>query len=169
MQQRLYLARHAHALDFAPRDEDRPLSSKGLRQCERLANGLVGKDLIKVDTIWRSGLIRANETAAALAAGLELTVPTLEKSGLAPYDDPSSIAAQLNQLDESCLVVGHDPNLSRLASHLLVGDDRFQRVVFPKASILCLSRIRSGGQATPWQIEWHLNHKHFKEIAEPSD
>ncbi len=159
MLQHLYLVRHAHALDDAPSDALRPLSPKGHRQCDRLVKAFAHKDLIQVSAIWQSGLQRAYE---ALAQGLELPAPLTQKDGLAPYDDPTAIAQQLNALDHSCLVAGHEPNLSQLASLLLAGDGSFQCVIFPKASILCLSRMKVGAQATPWQIEWHLNHKHFK-------
>ncbi|EDY82861.1 phosphohistidine phosphatase SixA [Verrucomicrobiia bacterium DG1235] len=162
MLQHLYLVRHAHALDDAPCDELRPLSPKGHKQCKRLVKAFAGKNQIEVDAIWQSGLVRAYETAEVLASGLELTAPLTQKDGLAPCEDPSPIAAQLDALNHNCLVAGHEPNLSYLASLLLTGNGDFQRVIFPKASILCISRMKVATQATPWQIEWHLNHKHFR-------
>ncbi|MBK1878166.1 phosphohistidine phosphatase SixA [Pelagicoccus mobilis] len=162
MLQHLYLVRHAHALDDAPSDELRPLSPKGHKQCARLVKGFSKNRLIQVDTIWQSGLVRAYETAEALATGLELDAQLTQKDGLAPFDNPIAIATQLNELSLSCLVAGHEPNMSYLASLLLTGNGDFQRVVFPKASILCLSRMKVGSQSTDWQIEWHLSHKHFK-------
>lgn len=158
----LYLARHAHAEDDAESDELRPLSLKGHRQMQRLVDGLDGKELLLPEVIWQSGLLRAAETAAALHQSLFPKIPIAKKSGLAPEDDPAPLLPQINRLEASCLVVGHEPNLSRLASLLLAGDDSFERVVFAKASILCLSRLKIGSQSTPWQIEWHLNHAFFK-------
>lgn len=162
MNQHLYLVRHAHAHDDAPSDELRPLSPKGHKQCHRLVKGLSHNKLIQADAIWHSGLVRARETAEALATGLQLDAPLTPKDGLAPFDNPTRIAAQLNELSLHCLVAGHEPHLSALASQLLTRTLDFQRITFPKASILCLSRMKVGSQATPWQIEWHLNHKHFK-------
>ena len=162
MLQHLYLVRHAHALDDAPSDELRPLSPKGHKQCARLVKGFSKTQLIQVDTVWQSGLVRAYETADALTSGLQLDAQLTQKDGLAPFDNPLVIAAQLKELSLNCLVAGHEPNLSCLASLLLTGRTDFQRVVFPKASILCLSRMKVGAQSTDWQIEWHLNHKHFK-------
>ncbi len=162
MLQHLYLVRHAHALDDSPSDALRPLSPKGHRQCARLVKAFGKNEMIKVSAIWHSGLVRAFETADSLARGLSLRAPLTQKDGLAPCDDPTALAEQLNTLNHGCLVAGHEPNLSYLASLLIAGDGSFQRIVFPKASVLCLSRITAGTQATPWQIEWHLSHKHFK-------
>ncbi|MBC2606988.1 phosphohistidine phosphatase SixA [Pelagicoccus albus] len=162
MQQTIYIARHAHALDEAPSDALRPLSEKGHKQCARLVQGLRKTSLLSVSEVWHSGYLRAEQTASALANGLGLPLPHLQKDGLTPYDHPRSIAEKINQTHENFLLAGHEPNLSHLASLLLSGRDDFQAVIFPKASILCLSRMKVGSQATPWQIEWHLNHKHYK-------
>lgn len=162
MPQYLYLVRHAHALDDAPSDELRPLSPKGHKQCQRLVRGLSPTGLVAVDTLWHSGLLRARETAEALVEGLQLSAPMTRKKALAPAGDPAAVARQLNALSVNCLVAGHEPNLSFLASLLLAGHTEFQRLVFAKASILCLSRLNAGNQSTSWQIEWHLHHKCFK-------
>lgn len=162
MQISLYLARHAHAEDDAASDEVRPLSAKGHRQMERLVNGLAGKDLLLPEVVWQSGLLRAQQTALALQEGLFPRLPMIKKRGLAPFDDPAAVRSQIEHLAQCCLVVGHEPNLSRLTSLLLAGDASFERVIFPKASILCLSRLKTSGSATPWQIEWHISHQFFK-------
>ncbi len=162
MQRYLYIARHAHALDDAASDAERALSPKGYKQMARLAKGLDAKELFHPETVWHSGLLRARQTAETLLEGLQIHIPLAQKDGLAPYDEPADIADELNALDKDCLVVGHQPNLSLLASLLLLGGGAFQGIVFAKASVLCLSRIKVGAQATPWQIEWHLSHKFFK-------
>ncbi len=161
MQQFLYLVRHAHASN-AERDEERPLSSKGERQMDRICAAFHGKSLIAPSLVWQSSLLRAQETAARLMEGLEITAPVKTIDGLAPYDDPIEIAESIDQSDENLLVVGHEPNLSSLAAHLVSGTQTLECVVFPKASILCLGRLNIGSQVTPWQIEWHINHRLFK-------
>ncbi len=162
MQIYLYIVRHAHALDDAPTDEERPLSEKGWRQTARLCKGLKGKSLITPSEIWHSGYIRARETAEALKHGLELEAPLKKKNGLTPFDNPSNIQESIEEIEHHLMVVGHEPNLSRLASLVLTRTTEFERVVFNKSAILCLSHLKIGKQSTPWQIEWHLNHKHFK-------
>lgn len=160
-EQLLYLARHAHALDDAPSDDERPLSPKGRKQLARLCGALRGKDLITPDAIWHSGLLRARETAEALKEGLALDAPLFREPGLAPCDDPVAAAARLSGLDLSCLVAGHEPILSAIAALLLGGGPAGPSVVFEKASILCLSRAAFNGRALPWTIRWHVNHRLF--------
>lgn len=129
---------------------------------DRLCNGLKNKGMILPVEIWHSGYTRAQETAEALKKGLELEVPLRKRRGLTPFDDPSQVEEKINGFDANLMVVGHEPNLSRLASLVLTQTTEFERVVFNKAAILCLSHLKIGIQSTAWQIEWHLNHKHFK-------
>lgn len=161
MLQNLYLVRHAHALDDAPCDELRPLSPKGHKQISRLVRGL-SRQSLHIEFIWHSGLLRALETAQGLAAGLACDASLEQVDGLAPFDDPTDIAATLHESSGHTLIAGHEPNLSHLASLLIAGHSEFQRITFQKASILALSRLKAGKQATPWVIEWHLHHRFFK-------
>lgn len=161
MEQSLYLVRHAHASDSRP-DSERPLSLKGKRQIERISNALREKDLIAPTVIWHSPYLRAVETATSLQEGLSLSIPFETVNGLTPFDNPSTIAETIIQSAEDIMIVGHEPNLSTLASLLLSGSQSFECIVFPKASILHLTRIRVRDQSTPWQINWHISHKIFK-------
>ena len=161
MEIRLYLARHAHA-DPAFTDETRPLSSKGKKQVRRLCDGFSRSGLLQPESIWHSGLTRAEETAQGLASGLKLEVPLIQKSGLSPFDDPASILGLIDSFRCSILIVGHEPNLSYLARLLVDPNLGREPIVFPKASVLCFSRLVVGSQHTPWQIEWHISHRFFK-------
>lgn len=161
MQQTLHIVRHAHASD-AETDQDRPVSSKGERQIGRLCHILKGKSLVEPSEIWHSDLRRAIETAQLLSEGLELTVPLKTFDGLRPFDDPVAAAETIDKATTDLMIVGHEPNLSSLAAQLITGMQTLQCVVFQKASILCLRRLKVGPQATPWQIEWHLHHRLFK-------
>lgn len=161
MQQTLHIVRHAHA-SSAETDHDRPVSPKGDRQLSRLCQALHGKSLIAPSEIWHSDLKRAIETAQRLAEGLELTAPLKTVDGLRPYDDPAVAAGIIDSATADLMIVGHEPNLSSLAAQLITGMQTLECVVFQKASILCLRRLKVGSQATPWQIEWHMHHRLFK-------
>lgn len=161
MEIRLYIARHAHA-EPALTDETRPLSSKGKKQVRRLCDGFSRSGLLQPESIWHSGLTRAEETARGLAEGLELEAPLIQKKGLCPFDDPVSILALIDALHCSTLIVGHDPNLSYLAKLLIDPKLSCEPLVFLKGSVLCLSRLVIGSQRTPWTIEWHISHHFFK-------
>lgn len=163
MEIKLYLARHAHASDHAS-DELRPLSEKGRKQARRLAKGLLHSGQATPAANWHSHLRRAVETAEILGSLLAPETPLREKRGFAPYDSPAATLALVDALRESTMIVGHEPQLSGLAGLLLATADGkpFDRIALPKASILCLSRMVAGDQATRWQIEWHVHHKLFK-------
>ena len=161
MQQIVYLVRHAQA--SAPgEDGHRHLSAKGENQLTRLSEGLAGKELVTPQRIWHSSLVRARETAHLLREGLALDAPLSTKDNLGPEDDPSTLIDAIGSYPGSTMIVGHEPNLSILSSRLLAGTDTFEQIVFPTASILCLSRFALENRSTPWLIEWHISHRLFK-------
>ena len=161
MQQTLHIVRHAHASN-SEADHERPVSPKGRRQLSRLRQALEGKQLIAPSEIWHSDLTRAIETAQQLAEELELNAPLKTVEGLRPFDDPIATAELIDSCSTDLMVVGHEPHLSSLAAQLITGMQTLECVVFQKASILCLRRLKVGDQATPWQIEWHIHHRLFK-------
>ena len=163
MQQTLFLVRHGNASNSVEADAQRPLSPKGERQLNRLSVALQNKNLVTPDQIWSSKLVRTQQTALRLKDGFELDVPIHVQENLAPEDNPSSIVDSIAQTADSIMIVGHEPNLSLLSSLLLTESVRFEQIVFPTASILCLSRLAGDDDSTPWHIEWHINHRSFKE------
>jgi 8-oxo-dGTP diphosphatase len=69
-----YVVRHAHAgerRNWKGPDEERPLSPKGRRQAQRLAELLADK---RVKKIWSSPFLRCCQTVEPLAERLELPV-----------------------------------------------------------------------------------------------
>lgn len=161
MEQSLFIARHAHASEAAI-DSGRPLSAKGEKQIDRICKALRSKGLISPELIWHSHYRRAVETAKLLQSGLGLSVPLKTVQGLTTFDDPMAIVPLINQSRENLMIVGHEPNLSGLANILVTGTQTLDCIAFPKASILCLSRLNIGAEATSWKIEWHISHKIFK-------
>jgi len=68
----LYLVRHGEHLDAEHGLEDGPLSPRGRRQAELLADRLSG---VPLDAVWHSPLERAAETARAVAGRLPSVTP----------------------------------------------------------------------------------------------
>ena len=68
----LYLVRHGEHLDAEHGLEDGPLSPRGRRQAELLADRLSG---VPLDAVWHSPLLRAAETARAVAGRLPSVTP----------------------------------------------------------------------------------------------
>jgi phosphohistidine phosphatase len=118
----LHLLRHAHAGDpmkWKGADFDRPLSTKGRAQAERLGSLLARVDF-KTDAILTSPKVRALETAELVA----------ERIGVKPILEDrlaeTVTLADLEQILTSAgnpsrpIIVGHDPDFSELLA-LLVG------------------------------------------------
>jgi phosphohistidine phosphatase len=118
----LHLLRHAHAgdpLKWKGPDEDRPLSSKGRGQAERLG-ALLGAVGFKTGAIVTSPKARARQTAEIVAD--RLGMPTMIDDRLG---DPLSLTALERVLSkagdpDSIVLVGHDPDFSELLG-LLTG------------------------------------------------
>ena len=71
--------------------------------------------------------------------------------GLAPKDSPAFVADVVNDWAEDTMLVGHLPNLSRIASLLVTGDADETIVYFQPGTVLCLERGESG---RGWTVTW---------------
>jgi phosphohistidine phosphatase len=117
----LILWRHAEAA--LPRegqdDLQRPLTAKGERQAQRMAEWL-NQRLAHSTRILVSPALRTQQTAKALGR----TFKTIE--ALAPDASVETIlkAARWPDASEPVLVVGHQPTLGLVAAHLLTGREQ---------------------------------------------
>ena len=144
----LYLIRHAHALD-GENDAARPLSPKGRKQIRSVARLLREAGVFDPAEIWHSPLRRAHETAAVLAKRLQSRARLREVAGLAPDDAADLIAKKLGDLRYPVAVVGHEPQLSALASLLVVEAAAPPRFKMKKCAVLRLDRVGGG-----WTVRW---------------
>lgn len=136
----LYLLRHAHALDLgeggAETDEERPLSEEGYGQVARLAEALKKWDM-SFEVVLTSPLVRAMQTAEALVKGMGATVEIVTLEQLSPGWSPKKLSKSLFARDEeSILMVGHEPEISRQASRLI--GDKEARIAFAKGALACI-------------------------------
>jgi phosphohistidine phosphatase len=113
----LILWRHAEAEPGEP-DLGRRLTSKGLKQAERVADWLDGR-LPDTTRILASPADRAQQTALALKRKFR----TAEE--LAPGASAPDVLAAAGWPDarESVLVIGHQPTLGEVSSLLLAGEE----------------------------------------------
>ena len=121
----LYLVRHAIAEDRDaaqwPNDGDRPLSTKGINRFQREAKGL--STLVPtVDIVLASPFARAWHTAEILAkeAGWPPPVRTDELRSERTAEE-SLAAIEAARDADTIAAVGHEPNLSELASLAVLG------------------------------------------------
>jgi len=114
----LYLLRHANADTPAAQDDERPLTGKGQAQARKVARFCSDHECLP-ELILTSPLLRARETAAPLGErlGREVFVTPWLKSGMEPEEALAGL--QEHREFEAVLLVGHEPDLSRLIGHLL--------------------------------------------------
>ena len=122
---RLYLLRHGVAFERNPRkyprDAQRPLTPSGRAKMQQEARGMRALGL-GFNVILTSPLTRCLQTARIVARGLKPVRRPVILRALAPGGAVREILAGIPKVSESgsVLLVGHEPDLSRLASELLL-------------------------------------------------
>lgn len=157
---KLYLVRHAIADDMTGYEDDslRPLTAKGREKMKRIVTAL--KELgVQPELIVSSPYLRASQTASILAKGLKYKEELLYSDFLVPMGEPSDMIGEINEkfsVDE-LMLVGHEPNISSLASVLLAGNTDLS-INFKKGGVCCLSvdDLHYDRKAT---LEWLISPK----------
>ena len=158
----IYILRHGIAVDRGTpgykKDSDRPLTQEGEEKMHQIADTMLAMGL-KFDLILSSPYTRAEQTAQIVADTLDHEV-TFTKS-LAPDANALELIAEINdEKPHSVLLVGHEPDLSRLISVLVCGtsDSSFEL----KKGGLCkltAETITFGRCAT---LNWMITPKHLR-------
>jgi phosphohistidine phosphatase len=136
----LYLVRHAIAEvrdpDRWPDDSARPLSQEGIELFRKAARGLVRAGA-EVEVAFTSPYVRAWQTAEILTE--EADWPRArEDQALEPASPPdAAIELARSHRESSVALIGHEPDLSELASLLLTGD-RGARLELKKGGVIWL-------------------------------
>ena len=135
MKARLYILQHGDAVS-KEEDAARPLSNKGLRDIERVAEHMAEKDVL-IQRIVHSGKLRAEQTAKIISDKLAPDVVPEFLEGISPMDNPEKFIEDLGVVEGAALVASHMPFVSNLCSALLAGnpDSQFR---FTPGSIACL-------------------------------
>jgi phosphohistidine phosphatase len=119
----LWLLRHALAEERSTsgRDEDRELTSDGLKRARAVARGLAALDP-GIGLILTSPYRRARQTAEPAAEALGLGRMLRDSRALEPGSPPEEILAEVEGNEaEGVLLVGHQPHLGVLLGHLVTG------------------------------------------------
>ena len=162
----LYLLRHGIAVEPGTGgfedDFSRPLTPKGRRQL-RKSVGAIKKLAKKFDLILSSPLARAKQTAEIVAKELKLKKRLRFTNALAPGGAVSILMRQLERekpLPEKILLVGHEPDMSRLVSLLTTGNLQLQ-MDFKKGALCKLEAEKlQDGQCA--KLVWLLTPKQMK-------
>ncbi len=145
-----YLVQHGKAKS-AEEDPNRGLSDEGREEVTRIAEFL-STMRITISLIEHSGKARAEETAHILASGIRCTAGPCHADNLGPSDDPANTANFLNVYTDDILIVGHLPQLERLASLLLTGNQDRRPVQFRNGGVICLEKEQNGTWSLVWAI-----------------
>ncbi len=146
---RAFLVQHA---DAKPKDEDpdRPLTDRGRRDAEKIAEHLRGLDM-RVKELWHSGKTRAAQTAETLAAAMTVDGGVTVRDDMAPDAKPGPVAKAIGKAGGDLLLVGHMPFMARLAGKLIAGKASAAPVAFSKGGVVCLQRDDDA-----WQVAWMI-------------
>jgi phosphohistidine phosphatase len=144
----IVLVHHAEAVDTII-DPQRPLSESGRQQASRLAGELAARGL-KPDAVWHSGKLRARQTAEAVWRVCNPLAEFSATRGLQPSDPPHWIEGRLVGETRHIVVVGHLPNLPKLAQLMTTGvpGDAFD---FPVHGAVAFEE-QTGRWAEQWRI-----------------
>ena len=116
----VYVVRHAEAAPGDP-DELRRLTPSGREQARALGERLA-REGVELDAVLTSPLLRARETAAAIANALGLTAEADER--LAPGATAADLRNAVSGRGERVAVVGHQPDCGRIVLELSGGPPR---------------------------------------------
>jgi len=162
----IYLLRHAISVTRGtpgfPND-DRPLTDEGRKKMSEGAKALV-KVIEPLDIILTSPLVRASETAQIAAKALHCEKKVMVCDKLQPEYSPKFVIEYLAGFNtyKNIMLVGHEPQMGLIASHLLGLEKEFLEV--KKGSLICIE-VDSLKPRTTGTLLWSLRPKHLRMIA----
>jgi phosphohistidine phosphatase len=152
----LYLIRHGIAEERGeawPDDTKRPLTERGIARLKKEARGLVNLG-VAFDVILTSPLVRARQTADAVASVFDPRAPIVAVESLAPGGTYQAVLTDLEKQARrsSIALVGHEPGIGELAARLAGSRHPLE---FKKGSV-CRIDLESLPPAGPGALRWFL-------------
>jgi len=161
----VFLLRHGIAADPGSRnDSERPLTSEGRLKLLKVARGLRNLE-VSFDIILSSPYSRARDTARLIAKCLNCRQLMMEP-GLVPGGSARATIRRVNALKpqpENVLLVGHEPDLSRLISLLTAGHSGIQMTM--KKGGVCKLSVETLKHGRCARLEWLLTPKQLALMA----
>lgn len=145
---KLYLMRHGDAVSEHS-DPNRPLSPKGKADVQKVAGFLKAAN-IKVNEVYHSTKLRTEETARIVQSAINPKAKLVRKDFLSPDDPIDKIVEDLTQRKDDLMLVGHLPQLPRIISRLVLGDENRFVISLDTSTIAAMYRDSQGH----WQIVW---------------
>jgi phosphohistidine phosphatase len=160
----IYILRHGIAVERGSpgykKDSDRPLTEDGEDKMHRIAQAMVGTGM-RFDLILSSPYVRAEQTAHIVAAEMDEEVALTDS--LIPGGNILELIKEVNERKPgSVLLVGHEPDLSRLVSLLVTGGNDAS-IELKKGGLcrLAADKLTFGRCAT---LNWLLTPKQLRSL-----
>jgi phosphohistidine phosphatase len=160
----LYILRHATAEEPAASGDDgaRKLTERSKEKMRAAAQGLRAMRL-KFNVILTSPLVRATETAEIVSAAYANVTPPQVLPPLATGVAATEAVAALRAFSkhEDVMIVGHEPQLSAIASILLTGSSDVAHFKLKTGGIIAIdlpARFERGGG----ELRWMLTHRQLR-------
>lgn len=164
----LYLVRHAVAELAASsgQDADRQLTPEGFAKLRKAAHGLAWLGIVP-DELRCSPYQRTQQTAALLGAVLAPKLSIRPCHELAPGHAPEDVLAALmpNPSSQHIMLVGHEPDLSRLASYVMTGAPDVVPMPFKKGSVAAIE-VPSITPRSLGRLVWFATPKQLRALGE---
>lgn len=160
---RVYLVRHAEAQPpGSAADVDRRLTDEGLRQA-RAAGSAFRALGVRLEGILSSPLLRACQTAQEISARLDPSPAVEIRDPLASGAGPREYFEELKRWQDraAVAVVGHMPDLARVAAVLLAGESDISLAFQPAAACCIDVQGRTG------KLVWFHGPEKLAELAGP--
>ena len=137
-----------------PDDAERPLSARGIGRTRMATSGLARLER-GIGLILTSPLKRARETAEMLAEAREGEARLEVLDALSPGNSYRSVVDRLRELDadQTVALVGHEPDLGKLAGVLLLGAPAALPL---KKAGACVVGFPQQVEAGAGRLEWFL-------------
>jgi len=162
----LYLQRHAIADELAAGGDDgaRQLAPRGRDRMRSIAGGMRALGL-KFDVILTSPLARATETAEIVSAAYQNIPPPQVLPALGTGVSPADAAAALKSFARHghVMIVGHEPQLSALASLLLTGSTDALHIDLKKGGCIAIELPNRSGKGGP-ELRWILTPRQLRRL-----
>jgi phosphohistidine phosphatase len=162
----LYILRHAQAGEHVagPDDDARHLTANG-RERMRQAAAAIRRLGSQLDAILSSPFPRAIETAAIVAKAYHERPQPQVLDALACRIPPAEAVAALSPLADldHVMIVGHEPQLSALASLLLTRSPDRLRIQLKKGGCIALE-FTSGLEAGRGELLWILTQRQLRRL-----
>jgi phosphohistidine phosphatase len=161
----LYVVRHGIAVLRGTAgyiDEERPLTDEGREKMAKAAEGMTNL-ISSLDLVLSSPLLRALETARIIAHAFKAENRLEVSKDLSPGGSMKNTLAAIakQRALQSVMIVGHEPDLGFLASHLLGCDGSV--IEFKKGAVCCIELpVVARGRG---RIQWHLQPKLLRELS----